>query len=232
MKRCILALALAGAGCDTDSEERPPVSLTCEGAQPIPQAFGAPSEAQTCEDDVVVRDGKEDRCTPPPPSNETCDVGPDDECKSTAECLDGPQPHCGRSGNLGEERCVCSYGCERDEDCPDGSICDCRGRPQCVPAECSSSADCISEPGTQALCRLAETSGELQGDEYRPDECGPQQFEWVCFDLASECRVDEDCGDVLECSDPSQPEEVPVCRYDSEEGRFRCATTPCGSGCG
>ena len=101
-----------------------------------------------------------------------------DECEHDADCPSatyGPYAHCGvRTGGSAH---VCVAGCTLDRDCADNGVCLC-GDPvgRCVPASCSTGADCTlgfdcaayaSLPGcfsTQFACQTADDACGSDGD--------------------------------------------------------------------
>jgi len=120
-------------------------------------------------------------------------------CSNNAECPDGSVCESARCGQLG---CGCTVKCKTDADCgPDHAcvpdfdakgISGFRGNYECVPADCSTDADCPSQ-----LCAVSPST--LYADD-------PRRLQ--CFGPNDECTTSADC------------EKPEACL--SYDGSFRC----------
>jgi hypothetical protein len=104
-----------------------------------------------------------------------------DTCEDTS-CTSSPNDFCIAIGGVGPTSTFCMNGCVRDDECDAGQICFCDdpvGR--CVPASCTTDADC---PGS--LC-VGTTN---------PAPCGgPELVAFACAGSRDECLSTADCGD-------------------------------------
>src|SRR6478609_7525796 len=66
-----------------------------------------------------------------------------DGCNFDADCTEKPYGWC--SDNNSDNNAYCWYGCTKDSECPDDTLCEC-GEPvgHCVPASCKVDAACAS----------------------------------------------------------------------------------------
>jgi hypothetical protein len=118
-------------------------------------------------------------------------------CKSDADCKEAANGYCvGSEGGFEAPGCYCNYGCTKDTDCGDGSICLC-GEPvgRCVAATCRSDADC---------------GGGL---------CNSYGLDQICYNFGFACQSPKDtCGGNNDCQAPQYclPEgEQRICKEDS-----------------
>jgi hypothetical protein len=122
-------------------------------------------------------------------------------CATDADCTELPHGFCQVGYSDGFPYCECSYGCTTDAECGAGKICLCGGAiGKCVPATCTSDADCAS-----GLC--------ASYNDYSIDyNCGMTRF--ACQSLADECASHLDC-----------PGEGLLCLY--QNGRRVCGDEDC-----
>lgn len=187
--------------------------VVCEGSEPILQSGvdgTVPTGFEICPDGVIHRvEGV--ACQVPEPPGAECTL-PDDglqACLSDADCADGPHGRCIQQLDFfgKSEFCGCIYGCETDADCADGKICACGSdlgasdyptRSMCINAACVDD-DACGNP----MCALGT------GD----DGCGIA-YKTGCLTDGSECSVDADCGDFIDC-------------FPSIDGGFTCQDFCC-----
>lgn len=176
--------------------------LACDEDEPLLQPSGAPSGLAWCDGSLPHRAESVTCEVPEPPA--TCEsAGPMGSCSTSAECTDGPFGACLDLGAI-DQGCQCTYACETDADCESGSVCTClEGRPQCVPGECGTDADC------DGLCVLDTVT----------DECGTTTHTLRCLDPDHECR-------------PDIAETCPLGACDENTERRPCAPGPDGYACG
>lgn len=99
------------------------------------------------------------------------------ECFNDSDCTARPNGHC-EYGQIEPGYCV--YACWTNEDCRPGFACFCSGSiGACVPASCSTDADC----GDGLLC----------SDFLKDPGCGGRQF--ACQQPTDECAANSDCSD-------------------------------------
>jgi hypothetical protein len=110
--------------------------------------------------------------------------GPADECVRDADCTRRPLGVCiNDTGIGGHQGNRCDYGCESDDDCGRGSICDCEAtRGTCLSAMCRTDADC----GAGLLCVEAR-AGEYGANGFRAPPI------YVCQSASDECVESADC---------------------------------------
>jgi hypothetical protein len=122
------------------------------------------------------------------------------KCKFDADCKDKPHGWCSNVSQSGGS--FCEYGCVRDSDCADNSVCDC-GDPvgRCVRADCKSDADCKDG----FLCKAYDSTGG----------CGLTTYS--CQSPADACGSDADCGDGH-------------CRRGADGTSFQCVPGICAIG--
>ncbi|MFK7929130.1 MAG: ferritin-like domain-containing protein [Myxococcota bacterium] len=176
----LVACAPTTATVQTD----PPViePAGCNGV-PIFGVYGTATGFVRCTDGVVLRTdaiaGVANTITEPRCTLATGECTTDADCsgQSGGACLD-------RSGEI--DYCACIYSCAQDSDCGTGQICLPPGvwsrGPEwgtCVPATCTTNADCPSE--------------ECSFTSYN-DGCGDVP-RLACRAPADVCRVDGDCSD-------------------------------------
>lgn len=190
--------------------------LDCDD-EPIPQPSGAPSGFATCDGSLSHRVEAVACEVPTPPENCEALSEVEGSCSTSAECTDAPFGACLDDGIVDpslSEGCRCVYSCESDDDCEAGSVCGCIGdRPQCLPGECATDADC------NGLCMLYTVVGD----------CGGATSSLVCLDLDHECRpdIEETCPVVPGCIDGM--ERAP-CEHSSDG--WVCGEPPCPGSCG
>ena len=196
---------------DAGSEgiQDPPVSLDCEAPQDLGGGYLA------CADGFRVR-SEEIACTAVVPPG-TCGNWPGhtgSSCSSDADCTDYPHGRCLENPASPVISCGCSYFCQSDADCGEGSICYCgpgaAEAPICIPADCKTGDDCES-----GLCGLSESQF-----------CWSRAFALQCLDAESECRTDAECGDASCSPDPEAPT-----RCTAEQGAWACTRNYLCSGC-
>lgn len=111
-----------------------------------------------------------------PVTDQASDAPFSGECFADSDCTARPNGHC-EYGQSGTGYCV--YGCWTNEDCRPGFACLCSGSiGACVPASCSTDADC----GDGLLC----------SDFIKDPGCGGRQF--ACQQPTDECAVNSDCS--------------------------------------
>ena len=167
------------------------------GCAPVLGPKGADTGFETC-DDGTRRRRAAVQC-PPPETTDTdvcgdC-VGPYC-CTSDADCTQAPNGLCANAHHL-SGLCGCIFGCQKDADCEQGSICDCGSGSfgQCSSATCTTNADC----GTGSGC-VGTPSVQLVGEggaAGAPDAgycfLGAARS-YACSAVADLCRADADCG--------------------------------------
>jgi len=176
----------------------PATKCTPLSAVPLGGGFQACSEgfrhrptAETCAPPTSVL-----RCDPA----QSVDVS---ACATDSDCTARAHGYCGARGAYPgglNDPCLCKYYCQSDADCSAGTICSC-DEPNggtCVPATCSTDAECS---GT--FCASART-GCLTPPQYH------------CFSATDGCSIDADCT----------PAEY--CQFDEVSGKRSCATNGCG----
>jgi hypothetical protein len=184
----------------------------CADAESLVGPDGAPNGYERCPDGAVNRASAEPvgswAFEPACAGDETFR-----DCTTDADCTAAPNGHCtsGTGIDTGETYCACTYGCETDADCADGSVCLPPGVvdtgftwPTCQPASCVTNADC--------------DSGECGVSSY-DNGCG-FTVQLSCRSEADACRTDADC-------DPSLPD----CGVNwGSGGLFVCNTMDCAIG--
>jgi len=127
----------------------------------------------------------------------------DDDCASDADCSEYPNGRCYGTEDDAGPRCMCTYLCSADSDCPTGRSClhpsatPVDGRqatiwPVCVDSVCLVNSDCSTgECGLSVLdgdhlvrlaCRTSvdDCRTNLDCDDQGGNWCVPQEEEWVC----------------------------------------------------
>lgn len=174
-----------GQGGIGGGTSHPPAGTAC---QPIAQNSPGPGYTE-CEGGWLHRE-RVDTCrtslsaTPAGASNP---VEPGKACESDDQCTAQPYGYCGpAAAGSGWRSCV--YGCVRDDQCVEGSICVC-GDPvgRCSPATCASDADCA--PGF--LC-----AGNLTDDN--PCDLAAR-YEFACQRPADACLSSVGCDPGQSC---------------------------------
>ncbi len=119
------------------------------------------------------------------PRAQACSTGTEDAgagfCGLDTDCTEHPNGECYFPGP--GAHCTCTYGCTKDADCGEGSICLCDNiAGHCVPATCSKDADCA--PG--ALCLSYAPNAPA------PGWCAGHAF--TCQTSLDGCISNADCG--------------------------------------
>ncbi|MCA9714554.1 MAG: hypothetical protein KC468_07685, partial [Myxococcales bacterium] len=153
----------------------------CEGAVDVLQWDGTPSGFVECPNGAILRE-EAVVCSIEPADDVKCEFA--GTCTVDADCNAQPGGQCVIDEFFGE--CGCVYpGCESDEDCDAGMICDCGvvGQvPQCIPGDCVTNDDC-GDYG----CRLFDADPDcymMQVACHGPDD--------LCY-ADSECEVGQKC---------------------------------------
>lgn len=203
--RCFIAALLALAACVSAPGNGDATSTTdpagCADAQPL-SFNGKPSGFVSC------ADGSMDRV-----SAETFDPTiPDDRCnghereyscRQDSDCSDHPHGACldrYRDQYSDVKVCSCAYACASDADCAAGYICmppvyrfyPAEDFAYCVPAGCSTGADCASgECGAGFDCSAVITCRDPADGCRVSADCGTDHFcdpaTWTCFDIGPLC---------------------------------------------
>ncbi|MCB9741568.1 MAG: ferritin-like domain-containing protein [Alphaproteobacteria bacterium] len=219
LRASLIASIALSAGCiggdddKVDSETDSSVTAArCENPTAILDSRGVESGFQRCADGTINRaqavptvgDIDDARC-----------AGTEDyaDCSSDADCTSGAYGAC-VTGTLepgSETFCGCVYSCETDADCGEGRVCLTHGVVDtwtsysvCIPAECTTNADCASEE-----CALTAFN----------DGCGPDA-RLTCREADDACRLDDEC--VSENGGECAP------TYDGES--WACRTEECAIG--
>ncbi len=103
------------------------------------------------------------------------------ECEFDADCTERAHGYCAVSGGGFEPtQARCHYGCVRDADCPESSICLC-GEPvgHCVRADCTTDAEC-----GEGLCAGTVTQ----------TPCGGDAVAFACQTQSDACQSSADCA--------------------------------------
>ena len=185
--------ALSGCGQEHDTEGRPTVvghtetGAQASGAETAPELLSPNSDC--AEADFECRDTSS-ACVNIPPEFPMHSLDAWDEevigdllaCQSNEDCTFRDHGYCTWVANSQLPASACSYGCEVDADCGDGSVCDCGvDVGQCVQTRCRGSEDCNGNP----CVRIEESSGCVEGYVVAP-----------YYDCAAPegCVSDADCG--------------------------------------
>ena len=126
-------------------------------------------------------------------------------CNFDADCNEKPYGWCSNFSQGNDAYCV--YGCTKDSECPDDTLCECAepvGR--CVPASCKVDAACASG----FLCRSFDSTG------------GCNIIQYGCQSPADTCGSDADCNTAGSTRNH--------CRFDENAHRFQCAAEACAIG--
>ncbi len=104
-----------------------------------------------------------------------------DLCTTDADCTEKPFGYCSASFFFN----LCEYGCEKDADCPSGSLCACGPLTgSCVPTDCHTDQDC--------------EAGLLCASYLRLPGCDEPAF--ACQTASDACIVDSDCPSGTQCT--------------------------------
>jgi hypothetical protein len=179
----------------TDGDAIGPIDLGCDDPQPRLQLDGVtPSGFVECSDGFVHR-AEAVACIVPEAGN----------CDTCGDCSSEPFGRCMSVPGYGGQ-CECVGSCETDADCSNGRVCACTGVvgdvPRCVPAGCTTSADC-----GEGLCGIGG-SASCEFDS-----------RMACLLPTAECRR-SNCNDDGNCS----------CQPSSGGGY--CCVDQCDAGCG
>src|SRR4051794_26302470 len=193
----IVLAALSGPGCgsklSSTSVDSGCAPAAVAGNSPFLTAAGVDTGFDSCADGTLRRRAAT-QCPLPPTS--PVPVCTDSQCTSDADCPQGqsaffPKGYCTDAYQL-KGYCGCYAGCREDADCAPGSICECGvvvG--QCVPATCTTNADC----GAGFDC-VATAQGVADGTcNWTSNPPSPPLTEFVCQRIGDGCRNQADCAD-------------------------------------
>jgi hypothetical protein len=139
------------------------------------------------------------------------------DCTTDADCTSGANGRCnslvieyyGYGKEISSDRyCGCTYSCQNDAECGDGSVCACvyGSTGQCIPSSCSDGSECgasnecefasfdtFCDSDTRVACRTPDdecnTSEQCDNSEsFNPAICHPNTDTWVCLEV-EECSV-------------------------------------------
>jgi hypothetical protein len=211
----LLVLTLGCAGCpSSDTPDSPPAGDSdplvtgCEDPQPILSEAGTATGYEQCADgsvnrvSVVAVDKALYEDDLPACAAEPEDAG----CHEHADCTEAAEGRCVGLINEFVNYCDCTYLCSLDSDCGADEIClapEANGTryrwPRCVPATCTTGADCAS-----GECGVA--GSQYQSEVHYALACrnGPE---------VDACRTDEFCRQSDEPGD--------VC-WPDVDGAWRC----------
>ncbi|XXX76990.1 ferritin-like domain-containing protein [Sorangium sp. So ce134] len=138
------------------------------------------------------------------------------QCKTDADCKDGPRGKCVSAfGQIGAY-CGCEYACETDAECGASEVCVCKGtgalreeHSVCAKALCAVDADC---PGST---------------------CGLSAYFNGCWELVTlACRTKDDaCRSDADCASATNPGVACVVpEVEGENARWQCAGISCAIG--
>ena len=172
--------------CSTDLDCKDPNKICKEGAC---------VDKAECSSNDECKDPAKPVCV-----NGTCDALPP-ECTVDQDCLDPARPFCKN------DQCT---GCQSDNDCPAGQLCDATTGKCGAKAECTSNADC-KDP-TKPLCKDGKC--EAKGSECFSDvDCPADKSR--CVD--NKCTTPE-CSSDADCNDPTKSKCVGgVCQAECEK---------------
>ena len=154
----------------------------CEG-QDQPAGDDRSGNTRSC-GSVTHRVAK-NACAWPPPDDSK--VWPPtalmDECQRNSDCVAKKHGSCGNTSGIGgASGNRCGYGCETDQDCPAGNVCQCHSAGgYCMAAGCATDADC--SPGL--LCAQRRRGCWLS--PFDPNRA------YDCQSPNDECASDSDC---------------------------------------
>jgi len=126
-------------------------------------------------------------------------------CNYDADCTEKPNGWCSNYSQGNDAYCV--YGCTKDSECPDDTLCECAepvGR--CVPTSCKTDAACASG----FLCRSFDATA------------GCNIIHYGCQTPADTCGSDADCN--------TTGSTYNYCRFDESAHRFHCVPDSCAIG--
>jgi len=213
------AATTSDAGADAEPSDASPDDgdaepTRCEDPQELLQRGGTPSGFVKCADGTIQRV----EARPADPSNDTPSCVGDENtlyCESDADCTERPHGRCisvqvSIEGGIDQTRyCNCQYTCATDADCPTGQACipgkivDGIPIALCVPANCTTNADCAS--------------GEC-GLSVHHNGCG-LTVSLGCREESDTCRTKADCFDA----------DTVSCAL-SHEGGWQCQGETCAIG--
>ncbi|MEM9694956.1 MAG: hypothetical protein AAGA56_20610, partial [Myxococcota bacterium] len=146
------------------------------------------------------------------------DRGPAGQCRTDADCKDGPYGRCVVEVAQVGAFCGCRYSCANDSDCDPGEVCVCSDAAElphqtstCVPASCRSADDCKS-----GACEVSVFNNGCWNE-----------MTVACRSERDECASDADCSDGTRCVYTKNRAWV---RATGGEGHWRCAGISCAIG--
>lgn len=178
------ALGIAAAGCsgDTESSTSSKNPYPCKDPQPVVVA-GQDTGVDSC-GTISVRRREKKTCPEAMPRANPCSAT-QMNCTADTDCAAQAHGFCSYSqgGGGAPSSCNCAYGCADDSECPAGQLCLC-GDPvgRCVPATCSTGADC--GPGFDCISPVGQCYSSTLTCQTAKDECSS----------AEDCALGEYCG--------------------------------------